>query len=73
MAFEKTFGSSPSATAGPVAYGVVGLTMPIEDMIHNSHLPLLVTTVLLPFHDQIVYDGLLGSNNVHFGPELKIT
>lgn len=60
-----------SATAVPVAYGVVGLTMPIEDIIHSSHLPLLVTTVLLPFHDQIVYDGLLGSKNVHFGPGIR--
>lgn len=60
-----------SATAEPVAYGVVGLTVPIEDIIHSSHLPLLVATVLLPFHDQIVYDGLLGSKNVHFGPGIR--
>ncbi len=60
-----------SATEVPVAYGVVGLTVPIEDIIHSSHLPLLVITVLLPLHDQIVYDGLLGSKNVHFGPGIR--
>jgi hypothetical protein len=60
-----------SATEEPVAYGVVGLTVPIEDIIHSSHLPLLVATVLLPFHGQIVYDGLLGSKNIHFGPGIR--
>jgi hypothetical protein len=48
---------------GPVAYGVVALTEPFEDLV-GPYLPVLIDTVLLPFRDKIVYDGLLSCPGV---------
>jgi hypothetical protein len=49
-----------------VAFGVVALTDPFEELI-GPYLPVFVETVLLPFKDRIIYDGLLGRYNVFFG------
>ena len=50
----------------PVAYGVAALTDPFEDLI-GPYLPVLAETVLLPFKDKVIYDGLLGRYNIFFG------
>jgi hypothetical protein len=52
------------------AYGVLGLSNPIEEMVRFP-LPVYVQTVLLPFEDQIIYDGLLQSYAVVFGPGIR--
>ena len=54
----------------PVAYGVLALTEPFEDVI-GPRLPIMVDAMLLPFRDCIIYDGLLGSYNVSFGGGIK--
>lgn len=54
----------------PVAYGVLALSQPFEELI-GPYLPVLTQTVLLPFKDRIVYDGLLTSYNVSFGPGIR--
>jgi Domain of unknown function (DUF6398) len=54
----------------PVAYGVLALSQPFEELI-GPHLPVLTQTVLLPFKDRIVYDGLMTSYNVSFGPGIR--
>lgn len=54
----------------PVAYGVLALTQPFEEMI-GPYLPVLTKTVLLPFKGQIVYDGLLSSYRISFGPGIR--
>ncbi len=54
----------------PVAYGVLALTQPFEEMI-GPYLPVLTKTVLLPFRDQNVYDGLLSSYRISFGPGIR--
>ena len=54
------------AEKATVAYGVVALTEPFEDLI-GSDLPVWADAVLLPFKDQIIYDGLLCRYNVFFG------
>ncbi len=54
----------------PVAYGVLALSQPFEDLI-GPHLPVLTQTVLLPFKGRIVYDGLMTSYNVSFGPGIR--
>ena len=54
----------------PVAYGVLALSQPFEDLI-GPYLPVLTQTVLLPFKDRIVYDGLMSSYNVSFGPGVR--
>jgi hypothetical protein len=54
----------------PIAYGVVALTQPLEWLI-GPYLPVLTKTVLLPFKNQIVYDGLLNSYPISFGPGIR--
>ena len=54
----------------PVAYGVVALSQPFEELV-GPHLPVLTQTVLLPFRDRIVYDGLMSSYNISFGPGIR--
>ncbi len=54
----------------PVAYGVVGLTEPFEHLI-GPHLPVMTETVLMPFRDKIIYDGLLSRYNITFGGGIK--
>jgi hypothetical protein len=59
------------ATSDPaVAYGVVALSQPFEDLI-GPQLPVLTQTVLLPFKDKIVYDGLMTSYRITFGPGVR--
>ncbi len=54
----------------PVAYGVVALSQPFEELI-GPYLPVLTETVLLPFKDVIVYDGLMNSFNISFGGGIR--
>ena len=51
----------------PTAYGVTGLVDPMKRVIPNP-LPAMVETVLLPFQDKIIYDGIVSTFNVTFGP-----
>lgn len=50
----------------PHAYGVYGIVSPIEDIL-APELPALVKTVLLPFKDKIIYDGIINGYNMLFG------
>jgi len=54
----------------PIAYGVLALTEPFEDLI-GLHLPVMTDTVLMPFQGKIVYDGLLSSYNISFGGGIR--
>lgn len=54
----------------PVAYGVLALTQPFQELI-GPYLPVLVQTVLLPFRGVIVYDGLLNAYNISFGSGIR--
>jgi Domain of unknown function (DUF6398) len=59
------------STASPaIAYGVLALSQPFEDLI-GPYLPALTQTVLLPFKGVIVYDGLLSRYNISFGPGIR--
>lgn len=55
-----------AANDEPKAYGVLGISDEIEDLL-GSRTPWYVEAVLLPFKDWIVYDGLLGISNITFG------
>jgi len=58
-------------TTGPaIAYGVLALSQPFENLI-GPYLPVMTQTVLLPFKDKIVYDGLMSSYNISFGPGIR--
>ena len=59
-----------SAKGPTVAYGVVALTQPFEDLV-GPYLPVMVETVLLPFKDRIVYDVVLGKYNISFGAGIR--
>jgi hypothetical protein len=59
-----------AAANPPVAYGVVALTDPIEEMI-GPYLPIWTETMLLPFRGQIIYDGILNSYNISFGGGIR--
>lgn len=54
----------------PVAYGVLALSQPFEELI-GPYLPVLTQTVLLPFKDMIVHGGLMSSYNISFGPGIR--
>ena len=56
-----------STTSPAIAYGVLALSQPFEDLV-GPMLPVLTQTVLLPYKDGIVYDGLMKSYNISFGP-----
>jgi hypothetical protein len=59
------------STTGPtIAYGVLALSQPFEELI-GTYLPVLTQTVLLPFKGMIVYDGLMSSYNISFGPGVR--
>ena len=49
----------------PKAYGVLALHDDFEDIF--PHVPILIETVLLPFKDQIIYDGQCRYYNIFFG------
>ena len=53
-----------------VAYGVLALSQPFEELV-GPYLPVLTQTVLLPFKDMIVYDGLLSSYKISFGGGIR--
>lgn len=61
-----------STTDPAIAYGVLALSQPFEDLI-GPYLPVMTHTVLLPFKDVIVYDGLMSSYNISFGPGIRRT
>ena len=59
-----------TASAPAIAYGVLALSQPFEDLV-GPHLPVLTQTVLLPFRDKIVCDGMIIKYNLSFGPGLR--
>ena len=55
-----------SASDPAIAYGVLALSKPFKDLV-GPYLPVLTRTVLLPFKDKIVYEGLMSTYNISFG------
>jgi hypothetical protein len=51
-------------------YGVLGLADPLEAVV-GPYLPRLIETVLLPFRDRIIYDGMVSGYNLSFGGGIK--
>jgi hypothetical protein len=54
----------------PKAYGVLALKSDFQD-IARPWLPVFLKAVLLPFKDQIIYDGVLIPYPVSFGPGIR--
>ena len=59
-----------STDNSPIAYGVLALTQPFEELV-GPCLPVLINTVPLPFKDQIIYDSLLSGYPISFGGGIR--
>ncbi|HWE63685.1 MAG TPA: hypothetical protein VHB98_18375 [Chloroflexota bacterium] len=59
-----------SQTTPAHAYGVLGLVSPLEDII-GPYVPIYVQAVLLPFEGKIIYDTLIQSYAISFGPGIR--
>lgn len=59
-----------SEGAPPHAYGVLGLASPFDELV-GPYLPVYVQAVLLPFEGRIIYDSLLRSYAITFGPGIR--
>ena len=70
LRFLKKYTVFLTAKEPTVAYGVVALSEPFEEVI-DQPLPFLCKTVLLPFQGRIVYDGLLSGYNLIIGSNIR--
>lgn len=52
-------------------YGVLGLSQSIDQLIDPTDMPVYVDAVLLPFKGKIIYDGLMGFQNIYFGGGIR--
>lgn len=68
--YLKKYAIFLTSGGSPKAYGVLGLTDPIESVV-GPNLPRLMTTVLLPFQGKIIYDGMVSGYNITFGGGIK--
>jgi len=69
LRFLKKYTAFLTAKEPTVAYGVVALSKPFEEVI-DQPLPFFCKTVLLPFRGRIVYDGLLWGYHVIVGSNM---
>lgn len=53
------------------AYGVIGISNPIDMMFPSYILPIYVEAVLLPFKEKIIYDSLILPYNITLGSGIK--
>lgn len=54
---------------GEVIYAVKGLESPLDDVL--PFIPCYVQAVLLPFEDEIIYDGLARSYSIYIGSNMR--
>lgn len=54
------------------AYGVLAITDYFDNML-GPNLPIMLESVLLPFKGNIIYDGLISSHRITFGPRMRKT
>ncbi|HEV7216166.1 MAG TPA: hypothetical protein VGP33_13710 [Chloroflexota bacterium] len=59
-----------SEDSPPHAYGVLGLASSFDELV-GPLLPVHVRAVLLPFEDRIIFDSLLRSSAITFGPGIR--
>lgn len=53
------------------AYMVKGVRCNLDKIISYQSLPTMVNAVLLPFNGHIIYDGIIRSMSMHFGPSFE--
>ena len=69
--FLKAYSVFMGASDPAHLYGVLGLYDPLEELLGGASLPLYVRAVLLPFEGKIVYDGLITTHSIYFGPGIR--
>jgi hypothetical protein len=69
LRFLKKYAVFLTAKEPTVAYGVLALSEPFEEVI-DQPLPFFCKTVLLPLRERIVYDGLLSGYNLIIGSNM---
>ena len=52
-------------------YGVIGLIEEIDEIIDINQIPVYVETVLLPFKNKIIYDGIISKHEISFGRGIR--
>ncbi len=71
MRFLKKYSVLMSSAEPVQFYGVLGLYDPLEAVLGWQSLPIMVKAVLLPFKGRVIYDGLLMSYSIYFGPGIR--
>ncbi|CAK0770438.1 conserved hypothetical protein [Gammaproteobacteria bacterium] len=66
----SVFLGTESSRGSPVAYGVLGIVSPIDEIIIWPP-PVLVEAILLPFEGKIIYDSLLSPYSITFGSGIR--
>ncbi len=59
------------STSPPNAYGVLGLTTDLEELLPAWRLPIGIQAVLLPYEGVVVCDGLISVYDVVIGPNMR--
>lgn len=59
--------------AEPRLYGVIGISEPLSEVTTRIalKLPVYTKTLLLPFKNKIIYDGVLEPYKIFFGPDVS--
>ena len=68
--YLKQYAVFLTAKAPMKAYGVLALASPFEEVV-GPDLPVFVKGVLLPINGRIIYDGLLSTYRISFGPGIR--
>jgi hypothetical protein len=71
MRYLKKYAVFMPAKKSDHLYGVLGLYDPIELVVPDQPLPILLKTTLLPFKGQIIYDGLVEPYTILFGKGIR--
>lgn len=58
-----------NSSSSPKPYGVLSISDSLKDLF--PYVPVMVETVLLPFKEQIIYDGYIGAFNISFGGGIR--
>ena len=51
-------------------YKVIGITDPMAEICPPENLPTIVKTALLPFNNEIIFDGLVSFDNIYLGSNI---
>lgn len=71
MRYLNTYGVFMSSKESSHLYGVLGLYDSFETVIGGQPLPVALRTTLLPFKDHIIWDGIVTTYTVLFGPGFR--